>query len=174
MENVSERRFSPSRQRRKTGRRFCRSSFLCLHAAAGGAGRGHSVLCVTAQKLPWWMSVSFLLRGNPWSPWVWKLVKTDIFSQSEMWAHLMQAHWGLSSLYTFGPAVTLSSPVRGCGTEFVGSFLLFVLNMLLLIPLDYSFCITRNRNYLFPFLHLCHSWCFAPSSPPSCVSHLNL
>lgn len=71
-------------------------------------------------------------------------------------------------------AVTLSSPVRGCGTEFVSSFLFFVLNMLLLIALGYRFCITRNRNYLFPFLHSCHRWCFAPSSPPSCVSHLNV
>lgn len=40
--------------------------------------------------------------------------------------------------------------------QFVSSFLLLVLNMLLLIPLDYSFCITRSRDYLFPFLHLCH------------------
>lgn len=159
MENVSECGFQPSRQRGKPGRRFCRSSFLCLRAAAAGAGHRHSRPCVTAQNLPWWMSPSFLLYGYPWSPGVWKLVKTDIFSQSEMWAHLVQAHWRLSSLYTLGLGSALSSPVGGCGTQFVSRFLLFVLNMLLLIPLDYSilldFCITRNRDYLFPFLHLC-------------------
>lgn len=43
-----------------------------------------------------------LVWGYPQQVWGWKLVETDIFSQSEMWAHLVQAHWSLSSLYTLG------------------------------------------------------------------------
>lgn len=165
MENVSECRFWFSWQRGKTGRRFCRSSFLCVCAAAGGAGHRHSMLCVTAQKLPWWMSPVFLLHGDPWSPGIWKLVKTNIFSQS---VPILCKHTGVWALFVpLASAATLSSPVGG--REFVSRFLLFVLNMLLLIILDYSFCMTRNRDYLFPFLHLCHVL-----PPISCVSHLNL
>lgn len=132
---------------------------------AGGAGHRLSMLCVTVQTPPWWMSPSSLLHGCPWSPWVWKLVK--IFSLRVKCRPILCRHTGVWALFIpVALAAILSSPVGGCGTEFVNRFLLFVLNMLLLIPLNYSFCMTSNRNYVFPFLHLFHRSCFTPYHQP--------
>lgn len=72
--------------------------------------------------------------------------------------------WGLSFLYCLGLGSDLEQSWPWLWYR-VCRFLLFILNMLLLIPLDDSFFITRNRNYLFPFLNLCH---FLP--PISCLS----
>lgn len=108
-------------------------------------------------------------RGHPGFGSWWK----QTFSLRAKCGPVLCKHTGIWALFIpLALAATLSSPVGGCSTEFVSSFLLFVLNMLLSIPLDYSFCITRNKDYLFPFLCLCHRWCFTP--PTSCVPHLNV
>lgn len=78
-------------------------------------------------------------------------------------APTLSRHAGVWALFIpVALAAILSSPVGGCGTEFANRFLLFALNMLLLIPLNYSFCMTSNRDYVFPFLHLFHRSCFTP------------
>lgn len=123
-------------------------------------------------KLLWWMSPSLLLHAYVWSPWIWKLLKTDIFSQSGMWAHLVQAHWGLSSLYTFGLGSNLEQPCwwlwyKVCEQVPSLCFKYATVDSLGLYFLGFK---PQNQGLLFPFLYLFNRWSFTTPPHKLCLS----